>query len=171
MDAVVCPECGSDDETGWSEDTAYDGLYLYEDDFAPKQTSKSPSWLKWLIPLVIIITLSAFLAASVPWGIYLIPVIILAAGTAYYFMEISPKLQANQEEKLFEALLTRAQGDYAMVEQTDFDVVLQHNYLKTFLTVNYRGNFVFGIDDAPDKEALAGPLRKLRGVLINDEEA
>lgn len=119
MDAVVCPECGSDDETGWSEDTAYDGLYLYEDDadFAPKESSKSPSWLKWLIPLVIVITLSAFLAASVPWGIYLIPVIILAAGIAYYFMEISPKLQANQEDRLYQALLTRAQGDHAMVER------------------------------------------------------
>ena len=119
MDAVVCPECGSDDETGWSEDTAYDGLYLHEDDadFAPNQNSKTPPWLKWLIPLVIIITLSAFLAASVPWGIYLVPVIILAAGIAYYFMEISPKLQANQEEKLYEALLTRAQGDYSMVER------------------------------------------------------
>lgn len=119
LDAVVCPECGSDDETGWSEDTAYDGLYLYDDDgdFAPKESSKSPSWLKWLIPLVIIVTLSAFLATSVPWGIYLIPVIILAAGIAYYFMEISPKLQANQEDRLYQALLTRAQGDHAMVER------------------------------------------------------
>ena len=24
--AAACPECGSDDETGWSEDAAYDGL-------------------------------------------------------------------------------------------------------------------------------------------------
>lgn len=26
--ARSCPECGADDETGWSEDTMYDGLDL-----------------------------------------------------------------------------------------------------------------------------------------------
>ena len=25
-DALSCPECGSDEETGWSEDTMYDGV-------------------------------------------------------------------------------------------------------------------------------------------------
>ena len=121
IDAVVCPECGSDDETGWSEETAYDGLYLYDDEpyAAPdrRQRGSSRSWLKYLIPLIIIITLAAFLATSVPWGIYLIPIILLAAGIAYYFMEISPKLQANQEDKLYQALLSRAGGDYGMVER------------------------------------------------------
>lgn len=26
--ALACPACGADDETGWSEDTMYDGLDL-----------------------------------------------------------------------------------------------------------------------------------------------
>jgi hypothetical protein len=26
--ALACPECGADDQTGWSEDTAYDDLDL-----------------------------------------------------------------------------------------------------------------------------------------------
>ena len=26
--ALSCPECGSDEQTGWSEDTLYDGLDL-----------------------------------------------------------------------------------------------------------------------------------------------
>lgn len=30
--APACPECGSDDETGWSENTLYDGLDLPDDD-------------------------------------------------------------------------------------------------------------------------------------------
>jgi uncharacterized membrane protein YvbJ len=121
MDAVVCPECGSDDETGWSEETAYDGLYLDDDESYATQTQQksraAPHWLKYLIPIIIIVTLMAFLATTVPWGIYLIPVILLAAGIAYYFMEISPKLQSNQEDKLYQALLQRAGGDYAMVER------------------------------------------------------
>ena len=28
--SAACPECGSDEETGWSEDTDYDGLDLPE---------------------------------------------------------------------------------------------------------------------------------------------
>ena len=120
MDAVVCPECGSDDETGWSENTTYDGLYLYdadEDDLSSRRRSKSHPWIKYLIPVIIFITLAAFLATAVPWGIYLIPVILLAAGTAYYFVEIAPNLQSNQEIKLYQALLLRAQGDGALVER------------------------------------------------------
>jgi hypothetical protein len=118
MDAVVCPECGSDEETGWSEDTAYDGLYLYdEDEPVTKGQSKSYPWLKYLIPALIIITLSTFLASSIPWGVYLIPLILIIAGLAYYFVEVAPKLKENQEEKLYQALLIRAQGDYAMVER------------------------------------------------------
>jgi hypothetical protein len=119
LDAVVCPECGSDDETGWSEDTAYDGLYLYDDevDSTPGHNSESRPWLNYFIVLIIIITLSAFLAASVPWGIYLIPLIILVAGIAYYFMEIAPKRRSNPERMMYQTLLLRAQGDHGMVER------------------------------------------------------
>ena len=31
-DALACPECGSDAETGWSEDTLYDGVDLPDDE-------------------------------------------------------------------------------------------------------------------------------------------
>jgi hypothetical protein len=120
MDAVVCPECGSDEETGWSEDTVYDGLYLYdsdEDDLGPRRHSRSHPWFKYLIPVLIFITLAAFMATAVPWGIYLIPVILLVAGIAYYFMEVAPNLQVNQEKKFYEALLLRANGDHALVER------------------------------------------------------
>lgn len=34
-EALACPHCGSDDETGWSEDTAYDGMELPVDDEWP----------------------------------------------------------------------------------------------------------------------------------------
>lgn len=118
INAVVCPECGSDDETGWSKDTVYDGLFLYDDDTPPsKQRPKAHPWVKYVIPALILITLSAFLATVIPWGIYLVPVILIGAGIAYYFMDIAPRLRVNQENKLYQALLTRAQGDYAMVER------------------------------------------------------
>ncbi len=31
--AKACPECGSDEQTGWSEQARYDGLDLPDDDF------------------------------------------------------------------------------------------------------------------------------------------
>ena len=31
--ATACPECGSDEQTGWSENTLYDGLDLPEQAF------------------------------------------------------------------------------------------------------------------------------------------
>lgn len=37
--AKSCPECGSDENTGWSEDTYLDGVSLpYEDDDIPEDT-------------------------------------------------------------------------------------------------------------------------------------
>lgn len=116
--ALVCPECGSDDETGWSEDTAYDGLYLYdEDNLDSRHYSESRPWITYLVTAIILITLAAFLATAVPWGIYLIPLILLAVGLVYYFIEIAPNSQSHQEKKQYAALLLRAQGDGALVER------------------------------------------------------
>jgi hypothetical protein len=41
MRARSCPECGSDENTGWSEDTLYDGLGLefFDEPEPPKETS------------------------------------------------------------------------------------------------------------------------------------
>ena len=39
LKAKACPECGSDENTGWSEDTMYDGIDLPE----PEPMSTEPS--------------------------------------------------------------------------------------------------------------------------------
>ncbi len=36
-DALACPECGSDDRTGWSPETEYDGLDLPDPDEKPAE--------------------------------------------------------------------------------------------------------------------------------------
>jgi hypothetical protein len=45
--ALVCRECGSDENTGWSEDTLYDGLDLpdpgYGAESAPRAARSGPS--------------------------------------------------------------------------------------------------------------------------------
>ena len=120
IDATACPECGSDDETGWSEASAYDGIDLINDD--PIDGSWAASYgskRRFRVAVIVILTLilSAFVAVTVPWGIYLIPLIIGAAIAAYYLVEIAPNLRNHQEKKIYESLLLRASGDEALVER------------------------------------------------------
>ena len=112
--AVVCPECGSDDETGWSEETAYDGLGLYDDEPAP--TGYSPR-TKVMVTAVIFLILSAFIAATFRWGIYLIPLFLLGVAYAYYHANILPHTTTSREKQLYQDLLLKARGDKALVER------------------------------------------------------
>lgn len=63
--AKACPECGSDENTGWSEDADRDRLGLPEekfdyDDFVKREFDgeqpkrHGPHWLWWLIALLLI---------------------------------------------------------------------------------------------------------------------
>ena len=67
--AKVCPECGSDEKTGWSENTIYDGTGIVDperDDFnyegwrrrelgGGKQRSRR-EWLWWVVAVVVLVT-------------------------------------------------------------------------------------------------------------------
>lgn len=69
--AKACPECGSDEKTGWSEQTVYDGTGIEdpdEDDFKyedwkrrelgrGKQRSRR-EWLWWIVAVVILAALA-----------------------------------------------------------------------------------------------------------------
>ena len=113
-DAVVCPECGSDDETGWSEETAYDGLGVY--DVEPAPTGYSPR-TKIVVTAVTLLILSAFIATVFRWGIYLIPLVLLGVVCAYYYANILPHTASSREQKLYADLLLKARGDKALVER------------------------------------------------------
>jgi len=69
--ARVCPECGSDEETGWSEEANSDGLDLPDesfdyDDFAKREFGdKSPvprgiHWFWWVIAVLLLASIVAF---------------------------------------------------------------------------------------------------------------
>ena len=70
--ARACPECGSDESTGWSEASAYDGLDLPDEDFyydryVEREFGKRGPvpegihWFWWLVGVVLLIALSMFL--------------------------------------------------------------------------------------------------------------
>ena len=59
--ALSCPECGSDEKTGWSEDTMYDGLDLPEVEESETMTTTSLFQNKYFLYIVAILALLAFL--------------------------------------------------------------------------------------------------------------
>ncbi len=58
---MSCPECGSDEKTGWSEDTMYDGLDLPAFEETRDNSSKSLFQNKLLLYVVAIMTILAFI--------------------------------------------------------------------------------------------------------------
>jgi hypothetical protein len=58
--AKSCPDCGSDEKTGWSEDTIYDGLDLPVLEESDTQTKTSMFQSKFMYYIVAILTIVAF---------------------------------------------------------------------------------------------------------------
>ena len=57
-DALACPHCGSDDETGWSEDAGYDEVDLLDEAFgdpAKATRQQSPLFTYAVIGLIVVI--------------------------------------------------------------------------------------------------------------------
>jgi hypothetical protein len=63
--ALACPKCGSDEETGWSEEARVDNLGLPEEDFDYKDfverefgernpVPRGIHWLWWVIALLLL---------------------------------------------------------------------------------------------------------------------
>lgn len=61
MKALSCPECGSDEQTGWSDDTMYDGMDLPAFETYEKAPAVSFFRNKYFLYIVAIITILAFL--------------------------------------------------------------------------------------------------------------
>ncbi len=59
--AKSCPDCGSDENTGWSEDTMYDGLDLNEQDESIEKTKTSLFQNKVFLYIVAIVTILVFI--------------------------------------------------------------------------------------------------------------
>ncbi len=114
QEASVCPECGSDDETGWSKDAAFSDLLLYDDEPQPAR-NKSAAWPTTVLGAVAALVLMAYLAYALPWGIYLIPLFLVIIGVLYYVSQVVPRQRHSREKKLYQYLLQKARGDRELV--------------------------------------------------------
>ena len=112
LDAPACPECGSDEKTGWSENTVYDGLDLYdEEDVRTGHSVTSRPWAKYLLIGLAAVTLLAYSAWRLTWGIY------VAVGVAYGVIRVLPHVRNSREKQLYQDLLRKARGDGELVER------------------------------------------------------
>ena len=66
--AKACPECGSDENTGWSEQARYDSLDLPDDKFnyddfverefrGKKPVPRGQHWFWWIVAVLIVVAL------------------------------------------------------------------------------------------------------------------
>lgn len=118
LDAAACPECGSDERTGWSEGTVYDGLDLPDDEDAHTGASMTsrPSAKSLLFGLAAG-ALLAYSAWRFSWGLWLIPLAFLTAGIAYYATRVFSRKQSSMAKRLYQDLLRRARGDGQLVDR------------------------------------------------------
>ncbi|MGK7873118.1 MAG: hypothetical protein AB4426_07335 [Xenococcaceae cyanobacterium] len=116
INACACPECGSDKDTGWSNEATYTHLLPYKsDDETSSSTSKSR--LKCLMAVLTVFIISAYLAAYSLFSLYLIAVVILTVGVAYYMRKVYPNTRYGKEKRLYQKLLQKARGDKGLVER------------------------------------------------------
>ncbi len=61
LKALVCPACGSDENTGWSDNTMYDGIDLPETDSSGTPAPFSPFQNRYILFIGAVLALLTFL--------------------------------------------------------------------------------------------------------------
>ena len=116
--ALACPSCGSDENTGWSEEARY--IHLLPDrDLPPERPTKRFSWRNsialGLIAACLIVCMlrqAGFYANSV-----MIPVVILAGGLLYVLYQFYRRSPAVRESESYLRLVQLTRGDRAQAER------------------------------------------------------
>jgi hypothetical protein len=91
-------------------------LLLYDNDNElPADSSGHAAWPQYLIVIVATLTLSAYLAYALPWGVYLIPIVLASVGVVIYVTQVLPNQRHSQEKQVYQRLLQKARGDRELV--------------------------------------------------------
>jgi hypothetical protein len=114
--APVCPECGSDYSTGLSENVVIEDNDVTGDE-PDSKPMESRAWHKYVVPSVAVIVVSALLATMFPWGIFAAPVLIIAAGAAFYATRLYPGTPRATSRRLEHELLRLVHSDKKQMER------------------------------------------------------
>jgi hypothetical protein len=88
----------------------------------------------------------------------------LADSNEQYF--VHEAASGDEATKLLAQILEEHQWDYTLVSREGNRAVLQHNFLKTYFSIEQRDAFVFGVDQAPDTEEASKSLEALAAKLF-----
>ena len=115
--ARACPECGSDNETGWSVAAqSVNGLPDRDDDEAayPRRTI----WQTTIMPIAALLCLCGFLAATGAfWMAILVPLIAGSLRLGVWLHARWRNRPSGLERQAYQQLLRQAGGDRALAER------------------------------------------------------
>ena len=122
--AASCPECGSDEETGWAEDAE---SVIYQNDDEPEGKTGVTLWQKIImvfLAYVLASPLSAFFEPS-STGFVLLTVLLVIAVAYLVIAErlgadislTTQKSRSKQAMSDYDSLMMRARHDQALVER------------------------------------------------------
>lgn len=115
--ARACPECGSDEQTGWSEAAKYEHL-LPDPDDDELEPPLNPVWRRYVIFAIAILLILAFLVAqNMAWILPAIAVVALTCGAAYWASHQFSNSRRGMERKLYRQLVQRASGDLDLADR------------------------------------------------------
>ncbi len=109
----VCPGCGMDRPS--ADDSQYGYVPgLEEEDAKP---AESRAWYRLVVPAVALALVCLFVAVTIPFGIYIAPVLVCAAGAGYYMASVYPKTQRGVLKRLEKEFLAVLHGDREQMER------------------------------------------------------
>ena len=83
----------------------------------------------------------------------------------YFLHEAASEEDASE---LFDQIVEEHSYEYTLVSRDGDHVVMKHDFLETFFTLNQNGRFVFGIDGAPDEAHATKSLDALAAKLSEE---
>lgn len=120
FDAKVCPECGSDEHTGWSEGADYGESPSY-DATTELSSLTIAGWVGKAAAVVAIVVVLGLVASSGAWGLRVVA-LLLVVGAGYGVWRLLEgtrygEMGYDEESILCRKLLTKAHGDEQLVER------------------------------------------------------
>ncbi len=122
--AAACPECGSDEETGWAEDAE---SVIYEDDDEAPETPGAPLWQKIVLIVLAYVLASPLTAFFEPSSTgFVLLTILLVIAIAYLLVaeylgaDISLSTRKSRTARAmseYDSLMLRARHDQPLVER------------------------------------------------------
>jgi hypothetical protein len=80
-----------------------------------------------------------------------------------YFLH--QELDDESADSLFGSIMEEHEFEFDVVSQDDSDVLMRHDFLKTFNTMNKTGSFVYGVEGAATQEEAEAAAQKLKTLI------